>query len=104
MRNLLLTSTLGAALFAAESAYALSLAIETGKEINMDRPSGQCQGFTEVVSNNGNLACAVTASGGSFQGGGEFGRVQKENGVWIFRGSSCQPGTFFHVTCFRVDP
>ena len=70
----------------------------------MNRPAGSCQAFTEVISTNLNTVCAVTGTGGAFEGGGEFGNLTVENGAWVFHGNSCQPGVFFTVACFRVDP
>jgi hypothetical protein len=104
MRTLLLTSMIGAAIVSAGSAGAASIHVDRSKNINMNRSAGSCQAFTEVISTNLNTVCAVTGSGGSFQGGGEFGNVVVENGAWVFHGNSCQPGVFFNITCFRVDP
>jgi hypothetical protein len=91
----------GATLIYAGSAFAASLHVETKQRIDMNRPPNSCQSFTQIITpNTKNLACAITGSGGSFQGGGEGGFVELENNVWVFRGSSCQPGVSFTVTLF----
>jgi hypothetical protein len=93
----------GATLIYAGSAFAASLHVATAQRIDMNRPSGSCQSFFQVITPNSNLACAITGSGGSFQGGGEGGVVELENNVWVFRGNSCQPGVNFTITCYRAE-
>jgi hypothetical protein len=104
MRKLLFANIACAALFAAGSAHAVSLQIVKGAHIDMNRAENSCQGFTQNIINDASVACMVTGSGGNFRGGGEFGNVVLEGGVWVFHGSSCEPGVFFNITCFRAIP
>ena len=78
---------------------AIAASVTTFK-IDMNRPAKSCQGFTKILGQFD--ICAVTGPGGEFSGGGENGTVTFENGSWIFRGNSCEPGVFFHLSCYKL--
>jgi hypothetical protein len=70
--------------------------------IDMNRPSGSCASFVQAINATPGTVCALTGSGGRFDGVGENGSLGLEGGsVWVFRGNSCQPGVHFRVSCFR---
>jgi hypothetical protein len=76
--------------------------IDAHEEINMHRNAGDCATFRRVVTRNQRALCAITGTGGNFQGGAENGRIERRDEGWVFTGSSCQGGIFFKVTCFRA--
>src|SRR4051812_38240988 len=80
---------------------AASLKVLLRNGIDMSRPAGSCQDFHVGLIEDDQAFCAITGTGGAFSGAKEFGHVGLESGAWVFRGSSCQPGIFFQVTCFK---
>ena len=102
MRKLLQTAIIGIALACANSAYATKLRTILSKQIEL----GGCRPQTTLLTEDfsGTAICVITGLGGSFQGEGEFGALSKDNlGNWKFHGQSCQPRTFYVVTCFRAE-
>jgi hypothetical protein len=83
----------------ASDAYALQTCCHT--EIAMGQPAGQCKSFEKFVTPATGTFCALTGSGGLFARGGENGKFVVENGGWVFKGNSCQPGVFFTVDCIK---
>jgi hypothetical protein len=101
MRKLLQTAIIGIALVCANSAHAATLRVVLSKQIEL---GGACHDTTDTIRSNPGTMCVITGLGGSFQGEGEFGALKEEaNGNWVFHGHSCQPRTFFVVTCLRAD-
>jgi hypothetical protein len=48
------------------------------------------------------IVCLMSGSGGRFEGQGARGNLFRDNtSTWVFVGSSCQPGVFFHITCIE---
>ena len=70
--------------------------------INMSR-SSCAQYFRILAMANNDTVCTINGVRGKFKGAGESGRVTNENGVWVFRGKSCQSGVGFWVSCFRIS-
>ena len=83
--------------------YAANFNIVASQKIDIDQPSGQCRDIEKFLTSDTNSFCAVTGSGGSFQGGGEFGFITKKGNGWFFEGHSCQPGVFFAATCYQMQ-
>jgi hypothetical protein len=91
--------------FAAFAAADNMTTVVNSSYIDMSRPTGSCASYTKILAIAGDdTICTVNGVKGKFEGGGEYGVVRQENGVWVFRGNSCQPAVGFWVSCFRSEP
>lgn len=73
------------------------------KTYTIDQQPLKCREVRERIRPTQPSFCSLTGIGGRFAGGGEGGRITLRRGRWEFRGTSCQPGVKFEVTCIAMQ-
>lgn len=97
-----ITLLLAGTLFATSATATPRLKTTVWRSFDMDRSS--CLSYFSVLTTDMNAICVLAGVRGDFEGGGEYGYVQIENGAWVFRGRSCQNSIKFWVRCFKYYP
>jgi len=82
---------------------AKTLAQSFSKDYDMNRPSGSCNTWVDVLPSASNNICSIAGLKGHFLGWGEYAMVGIEGGTWVFRGGSCQNDVWARVTCFTLQ-
>jgi len=70
---------------------------------HFDMRTRACRSYFKTLTKEENVICTLTGITGGYSGDGEFAKVVLENGVWNFRGNSCQPYVEAWVTCFKIE-
>ncbi len=83
--------------------YAESLRIVASERVDINRPSGNCDSTERFLTSDVTALCVINGFGGRFEGGGEFGNLERRNNGWFLRANSCQPGVFFVATCYQIS-
>jgi len=101
LKPLYIVYTLGLSvlLLAPSPGMGCSAGIVASKTIDMSGDAGRCRELVEAITPHRNALCTMTLDG-TAQHNAKGELTRKEDGVWRFRGASCQPGISAKITCY----